>query len=175
MITYCCITQAYAQSVVARVTAPCRREAALRAKAKGATVTKLSQSRVVKEPNSFTGEFGVGCKVQTNNWLGRTGGAGLILEATRNDFRASSTSQVNLKNSMFSLCGRRPLHKIGCPKPRFPEASHGQVSSHVDHHRSLKSSIPELSEKYWVDRCAVSPKRAISYALEVYILLQIHP
>ena len=41
--------------------------------------------------------------VQTNNWLGRTGGVGLILEATRNDFRASSTSQVNLKNSMFSL------------------------------------------------------------------------
>ena len=119
-----------------------------------------------------TGEFRVRCNVQTNNLLGRTGGAGLILQATRNDFRASSTSQVNLKNSMFSLCGRRPLHKIGCPKPRFPEASHGQVSSHVDHHRSLKSSIPELSEKYWVDRCAVSPKRAISYALEIYILLQ---
>ena len=136
-----------------------------------------TRNPIRRAPNlpSCKGDFGVGCNVQTNNWLGRTGGAGLILEATRNDFRASSTSQVNLKNSMFSLCGRRPLHKIGCPKPRFPEASHGQVSSHVDHHRSLKSSIPELSEKYWVDRCAVSPKRAISYALEVYILLQIHP
>ena len=47
--------------------------------------------------------------------------------------------------------------------PVSSEASHGRFSSHVDHHRSLKSSIPELSEKYWVDRCAVSPKRAISY------------
>ena len=49
------------------------------------------------------------------------------------------------------------------------------VSSHIDRHRSLKSSFPELSEKYWVDRCAVSPKRAISYTLELPILLQIKP
>ena len=62
-----------------------------------------------------------------------------------------------------------------CSKRRFPEASHGRVSSHIDRHRSLKSSFPELSEKYWVDRCAVSPKRAISYTLELPILLQIKP
>ena len=66
-------------------------------------------------------------------------------------------------------------HVGGCSKRRFPEASHGRVPSHIDRHRSLKSSFPELSEKYWVDRYAVTPKRAIVSDLELRTLLQSHP